>query len=96
MCLLSVACILKLLFFKVCYYAYVSYVCDNSIIGGSFIIAGLYTVTWGSYRERQAPVGVTSHGPWVAEPLIHEKNAYQIGHLFSGSSSVSSSPKLSD
>ncbi|XP_073220451.1 probable apyrase 7 [Cicer arietinum] len=68
----------------------------GSIIGGSFIIAGLYTVTWGSYRERQAPVGVTSHGPWVAEPLIHEKNAYQIGHLFSGSSSVSSSPKLSD
>jgi hypothetical protein len=62
------------------------YPCDNSIIGGSFIIAGLYTVTWGSYRERNATVGVS----WEAEPLIRDKNSY---HVFSVSSSVSSSPK---
>ncbi|KAK2373358.1 hypothetical protein P8452_46469 [Trifolium repens] len=58
----------------------------GSIIGGSFIIAGLYTVTWGSYRERNATVGVS----WEAEPLIRDKNSY---HVFSVSSSVSSSPK---
>ncbi|XP_039690366.1 WAT1-related protein At4g19185 isoform X4 [Medicago truncatula] len=60
----------------------------GSIIGGSFIIAGLYTVTWGSYRERHATVGVIPHG-WEAEPLIHDK----IGQIFSGSSSLSASPK---
>ncbi|KAJ1380938.1 EamA domain [Sesbania bispinosa] len=64
----------------------------GSIIGGSFIIAGLYTVTWGSYKEKQATVGVTPHGSWVAEPLIHEKSAY----IFSGPSSVSPNPKPSD
>lgn len=64
------------------------YPCENSIIGGSFIIAGLYTVTWGSYRERHATVGVIPHG-WEAEPLIHDK----IGQIFSGSSSLSASPK---
>ncbi|CAJ2646834.1 unnamed protein product [Trifolium pratense] len=58
----------------------------GSIIGGSFIIAGLYTVTWGSYRERNATVGVS----WEAEPLIRDKY-----HVFSVSSSVSTSPKSS-
>ncbi|CAI8588416.1 unnamed protein product [Vicia faba] len=66
----------------------------GSIIGGSFIIAGLYTVTWGSYRERRATVGVTPQGPGETEPLIHDKTAYQIGQIFSGTSSLS--PKLSD
>ncbi|XP_061341715.1 WAT1-related protein At4g19185-like isoform X3 [Gastrolobium bilobum] len=61
----------------------------GSIIGGSFIIAGLYTVTWASYRERQATVGVT-------EPLIHERSAYQRGQIFSESSSVSPNPKSSE
>ncbi|XP_027359905.1 WAT1-related protein At3g45870-like isoform X5 [Abrus precatorius] len=69
----------------------------GSIIGGSFIIAGLYMVTWASYRERQTTFGVTPpHASWVAEPLIHEKSAYQKGLIFPGSSSVSTNPKSSD
>ncbi|CAL0331644.1 unnamed protein product [Lupinus luteus] len=68
----------------------------GSIIGGSFIIAGLYTVTWASSRERHASVGVIPHnGSWVSESLIHEKNAYQKGHIFSGTSTIVS-PKLLD
>ncbi|XP_061341717.1 WAT1-related protein At3g45870-like isoform X5 [Gastrolobium bilobum] len=68
----------------------------GSIIGGSFIIAGLYTVTWASYRERQTSAGATVHGSWVSEPLIHEKGAFQRGHTLSGSSSVSPNAKPSD
>ncbi|KAH1158263.1 hypothetical protein AAZX31_11G088000 [Glycine max] len=65
----------------------------GSIIGGSFIIAGLYMVTWASSRERQATVGVTPHSSWVSEPLIHERSAHQRGLVFSVSASVS--PKSS-
>ncbi|KAJ1380937.1 EamA domain [Sesbania bispinosa] len=67
----------------------------GSIIGGSLIIGGLYTVTWASYRERQATVGVTPHESWVSEPLVHEKSAYH-SHGSSSSSNVSPDPKSSD
>ncbi|TKY70204.1 WAT1-related protein [Spatholobus suberectus] len=68
----------------------------GSIIGGAFIIVGLYIVTWGSYRGRQATLGVPPHGSWVSEPLIHERSADQRVHIFSGPSSVSPNPKPSD
>ncbi|XP_029127555.1 WAT1-related protein At4g19185 isoform X4 [Cajanus cajan] len=61
----------------------------GSIIGGSLIIAGLYIVTWASYREKQATLGVTPHASSVSEPLIHEKSSDQGGHISSGSSSIS-------
>lgn len=54
--------------------------CDDSILGGSFIVAGLYLVTWASYRERQETYGVTPNGSWISEPLLHEKSEYQSGH----------------
>lgn len=59
----------------------------GSMIGGSLIIAGLYTVTWASYKESQATVGVTltHHGSNVSEPLIHD--------TLSVSSSASPNPK---
>ncbi|VVB12464.1 unnamed protein product [Arabis nemorensis] len=52
----------------------------GSVVGGFFIILGLYMVTWASFRERKAAVsGIPSHG-------------VRIGQLFSGlpSSSVKS------
>ncbi|TKY70202.1 WAT1-related protein [Spatholobus suberectus] len=68
----------------------------GSILGGSLIVAGLYIVTWASYRERQETFGVTPNGSCVSEPLIHDKGAYQSGHIFLGSSSGSLNPKSSD
>jgi len=55
--------------------------CGDSILGGSFIIAGLYIVTWASHREKQETFGVTPNGSWISEPLIHEKGDYQSGHI---------------
>lgn len=49
------------------------FICDNSVVGGSMIIIGLYAVTWASYRERHAAAAVISH----------DKNSYRI-NIFSG------------
>ncbi|XP_027193104.1 WAT1-related protein At4g19185 isoform X2 [Cicer arietinum] len=69
----------------------------GSIIGGSLIIAGLYTVTWASYKERQKIVGISSDGSCISEPLIiHEKSAHHKGHAFSGSSTASLNTKSYD
>jgi hypothetical protein len=81
----------------ICYCSYFYNSCDNSIIGGSLIIAGLYTVTWASHKERQETVGTTSDGSLVSEPLIiHEKSAHRSADIFPGSSNASSNPKSYD
>lgn len=68
----------------------------GSIIGGCLIIAGLYTVTWTSYKERRAIVGITSHVSGTSEPLIiQEKSAHHRGDIFPGSSR-SPNPKSYD
>lgn len=70
----------------------------NSIVGGLLIIAGLYLVTWASYREKQVTGGIP-HAIRSSEPLIPRESPinkipYQIGSIFSGSSS--SLPKIVD
>ncbi|GAB2258318.1 hypothetical protein Droror1_Dr00014478 [Drosera rotundifolia] len=46
----------------------------SSVVGGSLIIAGLYLVTWASYREKQAALGTAPYRIRTIEdfePLIH-------------------------
>ncbi|KAJ4707610.1 WAT1-related protein [Melia azedarach] len=44
----------------------------GSVIGGCLIIAGLYLVTWASYRETKAAPLIVAHVNQAAEPLIHK------------------------
>ncbi|GFP79374.1 wat1-related protein at5g45370 [Phtheirospermum japonicum] len=59
----------------------------GSILGGIMIIAGVYMVTWASYTEKQASVGIISPASRSSEPLINrdssfDKISYRTGQVF--------------
>ncbi|CAM8944293.1 unnamed protein product [Rhodiola kirilowii] len=62
----------------------------GSVLGGVAIISGVYMVTWASYREKKAVLGILPQSR-SSEPLISSdvpimKSAYQRGYMFSGPS----------
>uniref|UniRef100_A0A7N0TAS9 WAT1-related protein n=1 Tax=Kalanchoe fedtschenkoi TaxID=63787 RepID=A0A7N0TAS9_KALFE len=70
----------------------------GSVLGGAAIIAGVYMVTWASYREKKPVLGMLPQS-LSSEPLINNdvpvtKSAYQKGYMFSGAST--SFPKVAD
>ncbi|CAF2069796.1 unnamed protein product [Brassica oleracea] len=64
----------------------------GSVVGGFFIILGLYMVTWASFRERKAMasgIAIPSHTARTSEPLKKNPVVSRIGQLFSGLASSS-------
>ncbi|KAH9607522.1 hypothetical protein KSS87_017452 [Heliosperma pusillum] len=63
----------------------------GSVLGGFLIIAGLYLVTWASYKEKQATMGIVSHITRSSEPLVHRDSpnskTHPKKHIFGGPSS---------
>ncbi|GAB2272796.1 hypothetical protein Dimus_007615 [Dionaea muscipula] len=60
----------------------------GSVFGGFFIIGGLYLVTWATYKQNQAAVGIPSHLSRTLESLVHRgtsvaKSLQQRAHIFS-------------
>ncbi|GAB4857987.1 hypothetical protein Ancab_015891 [Ancistrocladus abbreviatus] len=57
----------------------------GSVLGGFLIIAGLYSVTWASYREKQVALGITrtTSEPFIHVEPSHVKSPLHRGHIFS-------------